>query len=272
MKNFNQEEKKEIINRYLSGESRNNIAKSYKVSDNKILKILKDNNVAIRNIQVANSKRIYKINDFYFDTESPNMAYILGFWAADGNVHSTENRMDLELAECDFEILEKIKKEIDSERPIKIYQCKNGYVKNKLYFWSSHIKKKFIEYGIVPNKTYSEFFHAPYKLDKKYWIDYIRGFFDGDGCVKRAGGNGKYSYPEFELNSINLKFLQDIQSFFEEYYNISTNISTAGIRAGKEKLYRLYTSGEKAKRIFKILYTPNSLFLKRKYEKWLELI
>ena len=118
----------------------------------------------------------------------------------------------------------------------------------------------------MPNKTYSKDFHAPYKLDKKYWIDYIRGFFDGDGCVKKG------SSISFELNSVNLKFLQDIQDFLQTEYNIQTNISTTGMKNRNIPMYRLYCYGEKAKQVFNILYTPNSLYLKRKYEHWLELL
>lgn len=230
----------------------------------------------VRNLLTANKikqrrnapdNRKYKINDNYFDKQGPNMAYILGFWAADGNVHSRENRLDLELASVDLEILEKIHKELQCERPIKIYQCNSGYVKNKLYFWSAHIKTVFAEYGIVPNKTYSKDFHAPYKLDKKFWIDYIRGFFDGDGCVK------KYNSITFELNSINFKFLRDIQTFLKEEYNVETEIATAHNNSGEQTLYRLYCYGEKAKKIYeKMYYSTDILFLKRKYNKWLELI
>lgn len=226
--------------------------------------LLKANNIKQR--KNSPDRRKYKMDDNYFDVESSNMAYILGFWAADGNVHTTENRLDLELSSVDYEILEKIQKELKVERPIKIYQCANGYTKNKLLFWSKHTKEKFIEYGIVPNKTYSKDFHAPYKLDKKYWIDYIRGFFDGDGSVKKG------SSICFELNSVNLKFLQDIQDFLQTEYNIQTNISTTGMKNRNIPMYRLYCYGERAKQVFNILYTPNSLYLKRKYERWLELL
>lgn len=236
--------------------------KEFNFSDKIVKKILLENNISIKTV---GGKRKYLINDNYFDIENSNMAYIMGFWAADGNVSSTENRLDLELASIDKEILEKINIEIGNTRPIKTYQCANGYEKNKVLFWSENIKKRFIEYGIVPNKTYSKNFSLPFKLNKKYWIDYIRGFFDGDGCVKKTG----YSLT-FELNSLNKDFLIGIQSFFKEYYQIETKISIANNR--EKPLYRLYCYSENAKKIFNVLYTPNSLFLKRKYEKWIEII
>lgn len=233
-------------------------------SDATVKEILLENNIPIKS---SGGQRKYAVNDNYFDIQSPNMAYILGFWAADGNVSNVENRLDLELASLDLEILEKIRTEINSERPIKIYQCNNGYVKNKLLFWSSNIKKKFIEYGVVPNKTYSKDFHFPYNLNKKYWIDYIRGFFDGDGCITK----NQYSVS-FELNSVNKKFLEDIQNIFLTEYNIQTKITTTGMQGRKIPMYRLYCYSKEAKKIFDILYTPDSLFLQRKYNRWIELL
>ena len=265
MKDFTKEQELYIINSYKSGKSKNALRKEFNVSESVIKRILTKYDIPVRQVQQAN-KRKFDINDNYFDIETPNMAYILGFWAADGNIHSSENRMDLELNVIDTEILEKIRAEIESERPIKQYVCQNGYTKSKLYFWSSHIKKQFIEYGIVPNKTYSPDFHAPYKLDRKYWIDYIRGFFDGDGCVKK--GNSL----TFELNSINLQFLTDIQNFLHTNYNIQLELSIAHARPNEKILYRLYCYGNNARKIYNILYTPHSLYLKRKYDKWQELL
>ena len=238
--------------------------KEFNFSDNIIKKILLKNNIPIRSV---GGQRKFLVDDNYFKNQSSNMAYILGFWAADGNVSSTENRLDLELASVDIDILEKIRAEIKSERPIKSYRCENGYTKNKLLFWSSKIKSDFIKYGIVPNKTYSKDFSMPYELDKKYWIDYIRGFFDGDGSITK----NQYSIA-FHLNSVNYSFLETIKIFLKEYYNITTNISTTGMKNRNIPMYRLYCYSDEVKKIFDILYTPNSLFLIRKHEKWIELL
>lgn len=262
-KQINKEHQEKIIYNYtIKNMGLKSCGKKFGYSDKIVKRILLENNIQIRKV---GAKRLYSINDNYFDTEGSNMAYILGLWAADGNVSSKENRLDLELASKDREILEKINSEINNTRPIKIYQCANGYEKNKVLFWSENIKKRFIEYGVVPNKTYSKDFALPFKLNKKYWIDYIRGFFDGDGCVKKTGHS-----LTFELNSLNKDFLIGIQIFFKEFYQIETKIAVANNR--EKPLYRLYCYGKNAEKIFSVLYTPNSLFLKRKYEKWLEII
>lgn len=264
MKNFTIEEEEKIVKDYVEGKSKNKLRLEYGVSEGVIKRILIKHNIPLRPA-LETHKRKYNINDGYFDIQSPNMAYILGLWAADGNVSSKENRLDLELNSLDIEILERIREELDSDRPIKTYICQNGYTKNKLLFWSSKIKRVFSEYGIVPNKTYSEDFSAPHKLKKEYWIDYIRGFFDGDGCVKKG------TSLTFELNSINKNFLQEIQHFLLEYYGIHTEIGVAHSNYNYT-MYRLYCYGERARLIFQNLYTPNSLYLERKYRRWLELI
>ena len=74
----------------------------------------------------------------------------------------------------------------------------------------------------------------------------------------------------FQIDSSNKDILTNIQVFFKKKYDIDTQISER-----KEKnviLYRLYCYGEKAKQVYRVLYTPNSLFLKRKYDKWQELL
>ena len=97
--------------------------------------------------------------------------------------------------------------------------------------------------------------------------EHIRGFFDGDGCITK----NQYSIT-FELNSINEKFLQDIQNIFLTEYNIQTQISTTGMKGRNVPMYRLYCYSNEAKKVFDILYTSNSLFLQRKYNKWIELL
>ena len=66
--------------------------KDYGINGLQVRNLLKVNNIPQR--KNGKDSRKFKVNDQFFNTESPNMAYILGFWAADGNVHSKENRME----------------------------------------------------------------------------------------------------------------------------------------------------------------------------------
>jgi len=211
-------------------------------------------------------KSIYKINSNYFSNQSPNMAYIIGFLAADGNLSSKDNRIDLELSSLDLEILEKIRLELELEREIKIYHCASGYIKNKLYFYDAQIKKDLMEYGLCPNKTYSDNYLPPYKLNQEYWIDYIRGFFDGDGSI----GDCNHT-PRWYICGSKKIILEEIQQFLQNNFNIITKFEQTPQKR-KIEIYRLYCYGDSTREIYKILYTPNSLYLKRKKDKFEELI
>ena len=262
---FTKEEIDKVIYNYtVLGMGQKKAGAEFNMNDRLVKRLLLENNIPIKSIQETNVSK-YKINHNYFSIQGHNQAYIIGFLGADGNISSKDNRIDLELFPADYEILEKIREELGLERPIKIYECANGYIKNKLYFHSAQIKKDLMNYGLVPNKTYSKDYHFPYILEDKYIIDYIRGLFDGDGSVKMTGNS-----LTFQIDSSNKMILRHIQNFLLQNYCIGTEISEQ-----KKKnviLYRLYCYGENAKAIYRILYTPNSLFLKRKKDKWEELI
>lgn len=262
---FTQEEIEKVIYNYtVLGMGQKRAGAEFHMDDRMVKRLLLENGIHIKSIQETNISK-YGMNHDYFSTQGHNQAYIIGFLGADGNISAKDNRIDLELFPSDYEILEKIRKELQLERPIKIYECANGYQKNKLFFHSAKIKKDLMEYGLVPNKTYSKDYHFPYKLERRYIIDYIRGLFDGDGSVKMTGAS-----VTFQIDSSNKEIIEQIHSFLKEEYNIKTQITEQ--KKKNITLYRVYCYGAQAKAIYKILYTPNSLFLKRKYEKWQELL
>lgn len=262
---FTQEEIDKVIYNYtILNMGQKRAGAEFHMTDKLVKRLLLENNIPIKSIQETNVSK-YKINHNYFSTQGHNQAYIIGFLGADGNISDKDNRIDLELFPADFEILEKIRGELELERPIKIYECASGYIKNKLFFHSAQIKKDLMQYGLVPNKTYSKDYHFPYKLKKEYIIDYIRGLFDGDGSVKMTGNS-----LTFQIDSSSKEIVLNIQNFLQQHHSIETKITE--IKKKNVVLYRLYCYGEKAKAIYQILYTPNSLYLKRKYDKWQELI
>ncbi|MED2801551.1 hypothetical protein P4244_29280, partial [Bacillus thuringiensis] len=74
--------KSEIMHLYTEGKSTSEIAVLANVSARYIRMVLSDNNVPRR--AIGSWKRKYDIREDYFKTWSNNMAYILGFIAADG--------------------------------------------------------------------------------------------------------------------------------------------------------------------------------------------
>ena len=73
-------------------------AKLCGVTITQVRKTLLENNIRIRNFSEAATisnqlRRKYDVNDNYFDEENPNMAYYLGFIAADGTVSKDGNQI-----------------------------------------------------------------------------------------------------------------------------------------------------------------------------------
>lgn len=230
--------------------------------------ILKDNGVKIRTQQesavLSNKNRAKKINHDYFKTESSNMAYILGLLASDGTVRKNINEIKLTLNEDDSEILERIKTELQFEGNIRHYEDSKGFKNATIAFTSAEIKKDLSKYNIVPQKTFTFIF--PTILKKQYWIDFIRGYFDGDGSI-----NATAQGLRWQVCSATNNVLQVIVDFFYDEYNIP-KVKIQSQQRSQNTLYTIQYSTNATKKIFDILYTPNSLYLKRKYDKFVSIV
>ncbi len=112
--------KSEIMHLYTEGKSTSEIAMLANVSARYIRMVLSDNNVPRR--AIGSLKRKYDITEDYFKTWSNNMAYILGFIAADGVIQK-ENQC-VSISQKESYILEDIKKELKTNQPL--YQKKKN--------------------------------------------------------------------------------------------------------------------------------------------------
>ncbi len=121
-------------------------------------------------------------NIHYFDTWSPNMAYILGFLFADGSVDKSHHMVVVNLAEKDKCVLEFIKKELQAKYPIRFIPAVdiNGPQSN-FNLSSKILAEKLIELGMKPRKTYND---DPFpEVPDEMMPHFIRGYFDGDGTA-----------------------------------------------------------------------------------------
>ena len=251
------------IKDYLNGMSIAGIGRKYGISAYMAKKELVNAGVKIRTRNEQNkyspqNQRKFSVNDMYFSKQSPNMAYLLGMFASDGCVYEKDNAIKLTLSTVDKEYLEKIRQELEIESQIKDYETSQGYKNSELRFSSYQIKKDFAEYNIVPRKTYS--FKFPRKLKKEYYRDFIRGYFDGDGCVSTAGK----SAIRWQLCSHEKDVLEVVVSFFEE-----NNIPKVSIQKAKDKqLYYIQYSSVSTRGIYSLLYYDNCFCLPRKRIKY----
>ena len=202
-------------------------------------------------IQSSNSHK-YNINQDYFKTWSNNMAYILGFWFADGCIYN--GRMfDITLHKKDKYILKKIAEELQFEGNLYDSVDKQS---SRINFSCKVIYDDIVSLGGSERKSLTlEFPNIP----KEYFPDFIRGYFDGDGCVMQLKNN--------RLNSAftcgNKKFLIKLLEILKE---------EAGIEGGSfdDSCYSLKFGKKDTCRLGQYIYKNNpELFLQRKKNKFI---
>lgn len=218
----------------------------------------------------SNQNRALHKNKQYFDIQTSNMAWILGFLAADGYLLTRNNTIGFGLSIADEEILHRIRKEMEIENPVRTYMTSNGFEYASLEWTCVEHRKALAEYSIVPNKTF--ILEPPYKLDKKYWIDYIRGYFDGDGSVNIIHTHGIPSALRWQVCSATPSILDFIVNILEEKGIQRVNIQKQNRKnrnGSASILYNIQYSTNSTKKIYDIIYgTDSTLFLKRKKDHY----
>lgn len=239
-------ETEEIIKLYQNGESTTVIAKAANVSPRYITMLLKDNNVELR--PRGSWKRKYTLNEDYFKTWSNNMAYILGFFIADGTI--TRQLQSVSISQKEKTILEAIRGELGSNQPLYQNKRTGVYILN---LHSQIIKRDLVEiHGVLPNKSSTVAF--PY-VPSEYMSHFIRGYFDGDGFVK---------YEKYTVS-----FVGGSESFMQTLINILKEQGFSPQFQIQGKNYRVHVRGRKSiKQFSDWIYrdVDKELYLTRKYE------
>ncbi len=112
------------------------------------------------------------------------MAYVLGFFVADGCIMTSKGRENnpytFNITSIDLEHLQSIKRVLGSD--YKIGKKSNGSGGNayQISVRNSTLATDLIKLGICPRKTYNL---GAIKVPEEYFSNFVRGFFDGDGSV-----------------------------------------------------------------------------------------
>lgn len=268
-----QELQNKIVEVYNQGTSPTRIIKmlSLPFSEDKVKTILIKNGIKTRNVQEASKTREIvelrknKLNDDYV-LESHNGAWLMGFIAADGYLPITKgarNRIVISLAEKDKDVLELISKELEYTGEIHHYTSSEGFPYVSLAFASRKIRTQLENYGIGNNKTF-RLSDLP-NLPKEYMIDFIRGFFDGDGCVCEP----KDKKIATSIICASKKFLEQIRNFLHNEYGLTKVIVNEQIRV--HPIYDIRYGKQDSTKLCSLFYNNDYIALPRKKNHFLEL-
>ena len=235
--------------------------------------ILENNGYHLRNrheaIVAANKGRNLLGNHNYFQKESSNMAWLLGFLAADGSIEKNRNVIKLALSSVDKEILEKINEKTQNTRPLEFYTRKEtGHKISSFRVWSAEWKKDLAHYGITPKKTFT--LQPPDFLLPEYRIDYIRGYFDGDGSIYQLKTQNTVF---FEISGASKVMIDWIRNELVNHYHIFINKELIEHRPNGTVIYKIKIgSVEELNKLYTLFYKNKELFLTRKKEKFYSLL
>lgn len=205
-----------------------------------------------------NSNRQYDVNFSIFNSITSNSAYWAGFIAADGHI-TINNQLMIGLSIKDSFHIEKLKKYIEYSGPIKTKTCKTNFGtfdRVNLVVQCRDICNDLHHIFNIPKGKKSDILSMP-NLSQEFLIDYICGYFDGDGCMyfdKRG-----YLTITFVGNK---DFLKQIRKTINYYFQIKTSEPYKNTKHSDCNIYRVH--GEKAKLILKrFAQNKNSMQRKR---------
>ena len=263
------EQKKQIINlaieEYLNTPSNlrslTKLGEKYGIKRQTISKYLKQ-----RGFDVINYQNRVRIDDKAFDNmHTEEQYYWLGFMYADGNISSTGNRIEVRLSIKDLSHLEKFRKFLKLETEIRTGICNgNGFchlsVRNK------HLWETLNNLGCKPCKSLNLKFPniKIFNNDKANILHFIRGYVDGDGCLSYYRHNNSI---KTEVTLVGTEqFLIRIKQLFGNKYGYIRNKSCV---SWENKAYSLSFQGMVARKFARFLYEKATIYLERKYEKYL---
>nr|DAK03735.1 MAG TPA: endonuclease [Bacteriophage sp.] len=213
---------------------------------------------------------------FFRNIETEIQAYLLGFYAADGSINEKRKTFRIHLQKGDSEIVYLYKDFISPDaRLFTVSEHTTTGRNSKLItahesfgidITSSELCNSLVELGIGYNKSYSEL-HIP-DISKELIPHFIRGYFDGDGCITgwlaiEKGKSDRFRY-KFDICGKTQCLLLEFKEFFE-VNNIKVNINYLK----RDNMYRISTSSKKeVEKIFHLLYDNSNFYLSRKFDKF----
>lgn len=194
------------------------------------------------------------------------MAYVLGFIYADGCIYTSVRGSYISVTSADECIIVNIKRWMESAHIItKTTFPDNRKPKFALRIGNKVIYNDLLKLGISPSKSLTvRMPDVPAFVLK----DFIRGYFDGDGCVNIYRSRGLTQ--EIILRQLKIIFTSGSQLFLEDLLRVlNERFSLRLVRIyPNSRAFQLRFSTRDSVTLFKFMYenTPEELFFSRKFE------
>jgi hypothetical protein len=201
-------------------------------------------------------------NKDFFKTWTRDMAYILGFMYADGNmVETKQGGHYIAIYTADRQLLLAIAKSMQSKHKVAVKKSSGGSV-YRIQIGSSEWFRDLGRLGLFPNKT--KRMQLP-RVPAEYFGDFVRGYFDGDGNVWIGL---VHKERKTALKTIQVAFSSGSVEYLKSLHEALRGRGIVGgslYTSKKKQFTRLAFSVKDALKIYEIMYNcPHKLYLKRK--------
>ena len=240
------------------------IHEKYGISQTTKLNILRKNNAEISPVGTRNRK--YYFNEYYLDEiDSEEKAYFLGFVYADGSHNIDRHELRINISKDDDDLLKMFYELFECDKEIKYIHNKQ-YNKDYAMFavQSNHFSDQLLKLGVMANKSFKVTF--PSFLSEDLIRHFIRGYFDGDGCIGLSQRGWKSTSVQLAgnqsfLSSIKEIIYKDTEKSMKLYKHTNSNIFS--LQSGG--VFNVYA-------ILNYLYKDSNIYLQRKYQRYLDFI
>lgn len=215
-------------------------------------------------------------HDIFSKIETELQAYLLGFYAADGNINEKRKTFRIHLQKQDSELVYLYKDIISPDaRTFTVNEHKTSGRNGKevtahesfgVDITSAKLCTDLVNLGIGYNKSYRDL-HIP-EIPENLIRHFIRGYFDGDGCITvwlaREKGKSDRVRGKFDICAKSASILNEFIKFFATH-DIKINLNYLK----RDDMYRITTSSKKeVEKIYNILYKDSNFYLSRKFNKF----
>lgn len=262
------EDIKLVIDLYNNGICQREIAQQISCSQVTISNILRRAKVPTR---IGKKITYQDVNySFFKKINSEASAYFLGLLYADGCVQNKNNAytVSLKLKSDDQMIIEKFRDLMSPSSPIKISDGKYS----RFRINQKEICEQLISHGCVPNK--SLILEFPKTIPNKLIRHFLRGYSDGDGSIYKNKLQKTFNskpYTNIIWKIISTKqFCNQVHKILKEQLNINCSQSLSKPKTNQITTTLLVGGNIQVMKALDWLYQDATIYLPRKYEKYLE--
>lgn len=215
---------------------------------------------------------------FFKNIDTEEKAYWLGFICADGyvsiNQKTNSGYVGIELQAGDAGHLKKFNQSICGnykitfrDRPCLLHNSDKLHTMCVLRICSIDMVNDLQQFGLLSDKTYT--LQLP-TIQNDLMPHFIRGFFDGDGCIYFHKKNGVIDHTRCNFDSVSEVFLTQLREYL---YN--QGINSYFLKNNRDNpryvdSYRLQIAGiEHTQNFLHYIYDNAKIYLDRKYQRYL---